>query len=598
MIKDGAYSSEELKALSFEQLNKLAEEIRRKIIDAVFLNGGHLSSNLGVVEATIALHRSFDFPSDTLVFDVGHQCYAHKILTGRGADFSSLRQYGGISGFPNREESEYDAFTAGHAGSSLSIALGVAKANAAQGRDNYAVAFVGDGSFSNGMIFEALNNCTDKNLKLIIVLNDNGMSISRSVGGVNDHLTRIRTSKRYFKIKNGTKNFLSKIPFLYAFGRKIKNFLKRLLVKPNLFEDLGLKYIGPIDGNDLEKTCSVLEEAKKRKGCCVVHLVTKKGMGCDESEKKPDLYHAVGIGRNSDGDNFSAEFGKYMIKKAEEDDRVCAITAAMTDGTGLKEFSERFPGRFFDTGIAEEHAVSFAAGLSYRGFKPVFAVYSTFAQRIYDQIAQDAAIQKLDFILAEDRCGIVPGDGITHQGIFDYAILTAVPGVTIYSPYSYGEMRSCFDAAFSSGGVCVVRYPKGREEKYVCGDCISDGCDAEYARGTENKKKVVITYGKISARAFNVCEKIADGERPGFIRLVKIYPLDFGKLKQLTASAEKIIVIEESYKEGSLAQKLALGLNKNICQVAINDFVGHGDRDSLLAENGFSEKDLLKKISE
>ncbi|MBR2903272.1 MAG: 1-deoxy-D-xylulose-5-phosphate synthase, partial [Clostridia bacterium] len=385
----------QLKTLSDDQLKELAGEIRETIITTVSKNGGHLASNLGMVEATIALHRVFDSPKDKFVFDVGHQCYAHKLLTGRVEGFETLRQYGGTSGFCNPFESEHDVMYEGHCGTSLSAALGLAEANARQGKKDYVVAIVGDGALTNGMIYEALNNCAGKQLNLIILINDNEMSISKNVGGLPTHMSKIRTSQGYFNFKRRLQKGVGLIPLigkgLNALFRKIKCGLKKIFVKNNLFEDMGLVYLGPVDGHDVRRLSVVLGEAKKKGRPCVVHMCTQKGCGYAYAEEKPENYHSVAPfevdkGASSGGSCFSTFVGEYVCQKADEDKKICAITAAMCDGTGLTKFSQLHPDRFYDVGIAEEHAVTFAGGLSVGGEKPVLFLYSTFAQRTFDQV--------------------------------------------------------------------------------------------------------------------------------------------------------------------------------------------------------------------
>lgn len=596
-------SPKDLKELSDEQLVGLAKEIRETILTAVSQSGGHLASNLGVVEATLALHKVFDAPDDRIIFDVSHQCYAHKILTGRYKNFSTLRKSGGISGFSNPAESVYDPLYEGHSGTSVSQALAFATADAMDGKKNYTVAVVGDGAFTNGMIYEALNNCSEHSLRLIILLNDNEMCISKITGGMNKMLRRMRSSSGYFRIKHGTQKVLRKIPFLgkglILVGRKLKNIVKNILLNKNIFENYGLEYIGPVDGNNVKRMCSALAEAKRREACCVVHMYTKKGMGYAPAEKEPSLYHSVspfdpakGISA-SDGNCFSGRFGNYLCEKAGENPDICAITAAMTDGTGLTRFAAERPGRFFDVGIAEEHAVTFGAALSAAGKLPVFAVYSTFAQRVYDQLFQDVSLGNFRFILALDRCGFVAGDGATHQGLFDYSLFSSLPGCTIYSPATYGELETCMDKAIAGRGLQIVRYPKGGEMrggKWL----YSDNGDFAFTEGVENCKTVIVTYGRIAQNAL----LSATGDT-GAVRLVKAFPVDLRGLEKLTAHARNVYLLEEGIFEGGMAQKLSpyfTALGKNVAVRAVYGFVKHGSFEDICAAHGFLPEQIAREV--
>lgn len=599
---ESVHSPDDLKRLPEKELDGLAAEIRKTITDTVLKNGGHLASNLGMVEATIALHRVFDSPRDKIVFDVGHQSYAHKLLTGRYERFSTLRQYGGISGFPNREESEHDVLTEGHCGTSLSAALGIAIANKVQGNDGCAIAVVGDGALTNGMIYEALNNCADRDLRLIILINDNDMSISGNIGGLHNYLSRIRTSKRYFRFKHGLNRFLSKIPLigkpLIACFKAIKRFFKRLFVKNTMFEDLGLNYLGPVDGHNIKKLTNVLTEAKNRRKCCIVHIITRKGKGYAPAEEEPDKYH--GVSPQECGcveSSFSEEAGRLACELAERDDRVCAITAAMCGGVGLTEFARRFPGRFFDVGIAEEHAVTFASGLAAGGLKPIVFLYSTFAQRSYDQLLHDVAIQKLPLTLMLDRCGFVAGDGITHQGLFDYPLFSAIPNVTIYAPADYGELERVFLKSAEEGGLSVVRYPKGGEcdlPEQVREDMLSHSAD------TENAEIVLITCGRMGGLALQAAELLGKKYKTGVIRLLRIFPLDTERIFELTARAKLVYLLEEGYYAGGFAEKIAAAFAADGRQIktvihAADTFAEHGGTEELFGRFGFTAEEIAER---
>lgn len=598
---------EVIKSKKVKELGPVCDEIRQKIIEAVSKNGGHLSSNLGMVEPTIALHRVFNSPNDKFVFDVGHQCYAHKIITGRGDALSLLRQFDGVSGFPNRSESEHDILNEGHSGTSISAALGIAEANKLLGKDDYTVAIIGDGSLTNGMVYEALNNCAGKDLKLVILVNDNEMSISKNVGGLHNYFSKVRVSKRYFIFKRRLKKGFRWIPLL---GKPItrllagiKNFFGRMLVKNNVFEDLGLEYLGPVNGNNLKKVVGVLEEAKTRSCPTVVHIRTKKGYGYEPAEKEPGKYHGVGRFDIENGINeqpsesFSYVAGKKLVEMAESDEKICAITAAMCDGTGLTPFAEKLPNRLYDVGIAEEHAITFATGLSVSGMKPVVALYSTFAQRTFDQALHDIAIQGLPMTLLLDRSGIVGGDGITHQGIFDYPMFSSIPGVNIYSPQTYSELEECIEKAVNSEKFDIIRYPKGKETKYKSSlEMIYDEKKTlAYSSNIEKATRVIVTYGRITSLANEVAEGLGDC---AVIKLIKIFPLDIEKIATLLNGKELAYVLEESTKTGGVGEKLQPALNKaqKVYIHAIDGFVEHGELNDLYNFCGFTRDNIINNI--
>lgn len=605
-------SPKDLKNLSDAELEVLAAELRAVILDTVSKTGGHLGSNLGFVEATIVLHKLFDVPRDSLLFDVGHQCYAHKLLTGRYRDFASLRSYGGISGFPNRAESEYDTLTAGHSGSSVSAALGIATANALAGSDAYTVAIVGDGSFTNGMIYEALNNCGNKNIRLLIILNDNEMSISENVGSFAGYLSKIRTSGRYYKFKRRFQKVIGRIPVIgkgvISLTRHIKNALKRVFYKQPFFSPLGVKYFGPVDGNDIERLTTVIAEAKKSGECALVHIKTQKGRGYEKAEKDPQSYHgvspfdpAVGVSPCAKND-FSAAFGAYVCEKAACDDRLVAVTAAMCAGTGLTDYALRFPERFFDVGIAEEHAVAFSGGLAAKGFLPVCAIYSTFAQRTYDQILHDAALQNLHMVLALDRAGFVPGDGETHQGIFDAAFLSTIPHTELFAPVTFDELRRTLDRALCSDKVSAVRYPKGGEAD-LSGFAFID--EADYAIGGDEAPDVLfVTYGTAVTNVIAAAKALqAEGKRAAILRLIKLHPFSdalksalIGKAKE----AKAVLIVEEGVKSGGIGEKVEAllceaGVDRSVRSIAIDEaFPPHGSVEQLRKRYGFDAASLIE----
>ena len=601
-----------ISGMSQAEISELADAIRKQIIESVSKNGGHLASNLGMVEATIALHRVFNSPNDKLIFDVGHQCYAHKLLTGRWDDFNTLREYGGISGFSNRFESNHDILNEGHCGTSISAAIGIATANKIIGCTDYTVAIVGDGALTNGMIYEALNNCADKDLNLIILINDNEMSISENVGGLHKYLSSLRTSKGYFSLKHDTEKILLSVPLvgkaLAKTCKKAKDFFKRCFVKNNFFEDMGLIYLGPVDGHNVERLSIVLEEAKSKHKPCIVHMHTQKGRGYVFAEKSPDRYHSVSPFDITKGveltqkDTFSTKAGEIICQKAVTDSRICAITAAMCEGTGLSEFSKCFSDRFFDVGIAEEHAVTFAAGLSVSGLRPVLFLYSTFAQRVYDQLFHDISIQKIPLVLALDRCGLVPGDGITHQGVFDYALFSSFPGAVIYAPKTYCELEEAFDRALDNSGLSIIRYPKGREnaEDSLETDFLCDQ-DINFTANTENAEIAIITYGRITHQAVIAKKALKKHCNVGIIQLKKIYPIPTERVFELVSKVKFIYVLEEGIKFGGVGEKIAESfeehnIHKKLIVRAIENYVEHGNLESLLRSCNLSAEQVVEEI--
>ena len=568
---DSINSPDDLKALPKENMGELAEEIRSELVRITSHNGGHLASNLGVVELTMAIHRVFDVPKDHLIFDVGHQSYVHKMLTGRYGKMDTLRISGGISGFTNRSESEYDCFGAGHSSTSISAALGFAISDKLSESDAYTIAVVGDGAYTGGMIHEALNNCR-KDLNLIIVMNENEMSISKNIGRFATNLAKLRTTSGYFKTKKATGAFLKNIPlvgkYLFKFVLGVKKSLKNVLYGSNYFESMGLTYLGPIDGNDYEAVENLLREAKKLNESVVVHLKTKKGKGFEPAERSPEFYHGMQpcTAQNRNGNNFSCEMGKIISELAEKDSRVCAITAAMCDGTGLVGFRSKYPERFFDVGIAEEHALTFAAGLAANGKKPYTAIYSTFLQRGYDNIIHDIALQKLNCVICVDRAGLNAGDGATHHGIFDVAFLSQIPNMRIYTPATFGSLRAAIDDAHRREEPCAVRYPSGGEDSAVLEAFYGDGeyktpsavCDFD---ADESPSLVIITHGRMVSEAMRAkSELAARGISTGIILLEMIKP--YGECAENVArfmpkSARSVIFLEEEIRSGGMGMNLS-----------------------------------------
>jgi len=604
----------DVKELNEKELDELCSDIRKEIIQTVSSNGGHLGSNLGLVETTVALHRVLNLPQDKIIFDVGHQCYTHKLLTGRKEQFSTLRKKDGISGFTNRFEHECDTLTAGHSGPSISAGLGIAKANKLSGNDSYVVSVVGDGSFTNGMIYEALNNCCDKNVNFIIVLNDNEMSISTNVGNMANHFSKIRTSNSYFKFKKNLKRGLKKIPVagngLIRFSTAVKNFFKRALIPSDgFFSSMGIRFLGPVDGHDIDKLEDVFNEAKSYRECCIVLVKTKKGKGYEMAEKHPESYHSVGKFSTDTGISpkkgytFSDAFGDCMIEKAKTDTKLCVLTAAMCEGTGLLEYSKQFPERFFDVGIAEEHEITFASGLAAGGMKPVCAVYSTFAQRVYDQVMHDVSIQKLGLTLSLDRAGFVPDDGITHQGLYDVALFSSIPDVNIYSPETYGEMNESFMQCIDNGSLNVVRYPKGIEAEYDRSTFICDADNTMCISGSDDASVVIFTYGRITKNAYEAVRLLKDITDVKIVKLVKCYPLDEEKILALVKNARLVYLLEEGIKSGGIAEKIAASLSGKFSgKVVINAVDGthafHASVDQLYDHFGMTGKKIAKQISD
>lgn len=553
-------SPADLKKLNSEQAELLCGEIREELINTVSHNGGHLASNLGVVELTVALHRVFDSPDDPIIFDVGHQCYPHKMLTGRFDRFSTIRTEGGLSGFMRPDESEHDQFVTGHASNSLAAAYGIYKARCLQGKKCSCVAVIGDGAMTGGLAFEAFNNIGGTDGGFIAVLNDNKMSISRNVGSLSAHFNKIRTKPGYYVFKAFTKKTLSRIPLigkgLFNFASKLKSAFKNVIYRDSLFEGLGFKYLGPVDGHDLDELENIFKIAKSLSKPCLVHVMTVKGKGFAPAEDKPTDYHGVSAFNIEDGvcsgkNDFSHVCGKKLLELADRDDKVCTITAAMCKGTGLELFSEKYPERFFDVGIAEEYAVTFASGLAKGGMKPYFAVYSSFLQRAYDEIIHDAAVAGLPVRLLIDRAGIVGEDGETHQGVFDAAFLTTVPNITVYSPASFKELEDCLELSLNASSPIAVRYPRGGED--MAFDC---GTDEFTAFGT-GSDTALVSYGIISSEVLRAQELLASrGTRTDFIKLNKIFPLS-DELILLLNRYKKIFVFEEGIRHGGIGEHIA-----------------------------------------
>lgn len=559
MYLDDNINHDIISDMTLPQLKALCRELRGCILRTVTQTGGHLSSNLGTVELTVALHYIFDVKTDRILWDVGHQSYAHKLLTGRYSRFGTLRSKGGISGFARRSESLADAFISGHSSTSVSAACGIAAALKLQGKGGTVAAVIGDGAFTGGMAYEGLNNAAKTRTGLVMVLNDNAMCISKSTGALARYLSHIRATRKYYCAKEQVKTALSGVPLvgerLERAVRAAKNIVKDMIYGTGtLFENLGCAYIGPVNGHNLEDMIEALAVAKMMNKPCVVHIFTTKGKGYKPAEENPGEYHAVArrtaAKAQIPSESFSQCFGQQLEMLARSDSRICGITAAMKYATGMNYFSHSFPERFFDTGIAEQHSVTFAAGLAAEGMFPVFAVYSTFLQRGYDQIIHDCAIENTHIVIAVDRAGFVGEDGETHQGIFDVAMLSQIPNVTIYSPACLEELRRCLKrAVYDTEGVAVVRYPKGGEyRKY-----LPPAADIAYSG--KRSATLAVSYGRISAWL----DEAADSAGADWLRVVKISPLP-EKLVEIAAGYQRVVFFEEGILGGGVAQKLAAQL--------------------------------------
>lgn len=572
-ILDWVNSPRDIKKLNTDELNELCEEIREQLISTVSQTGGHLASNLGVVELTVALHKVFNSPADQIVFDVGHQCYTHKILTGRKNDFSTLRTENGISGFTRPVESEHDIFSSGHSSTSISAAVGLARAKQIKGEKGKVIAIIGDGALTGGLAYEALNNSGNDNSNLVVILNDNNMSISQNVGSMAKNLTTIRTSPKYVSLKTKIQRGLTRIPkvgshiartFTYINGKIRKKIYNA--GNATFFENLGFRYYGPIDGHDIDALTDVLKAAKVHNHSVFIHVNTVKGKGYNPAEKNPTQFHGIGkfninTGEPlSSGKNFSAVFGDTMCAFAEKDSRICCVTAAMAEGTGLCNFAKKYPKRFFDVGIAEQHAVTFSSGLAKNGMIPVFAVYSTFLQRSYDQLIHDVAMQDLKVIFAIDRAGFVGEDGESHQGVFDTAFLNSVIGLTIFAPSFYCDLEGMFyEGIYKINGAVAVRYPRGNErympENYTYNHKSYD------IFGNTDSKKCIVTYGRLFSECYKAYERLED---TFVIKLNQIKPIDLNVLNELS-NCEKIFFYEEGICSGGIGEKFAaLLIEKNI----------------------------------
>lgn len=590
-LLDTIHGHQDLAALSPKGRKELCEEIRGFLVDHVAKTGGHLASNLGVVELTVAIETVFDTAKDRLVFDVGHQSYVHKILTDRKEGFDRLRQFGGIAGFPKPSESDTDAFVAGHASNSVSVALGMARARSRRGEHYNVLALIGDGATTGGLCYEGLNDAGDSGEPLIVILNDNEMSIARNVGGVAQHLSRLRTRSGYFGLKKAYRTFVIKIPggrAIYKVTHGIKTWLKKSLLGTTIFEDMGFTYLGPVDGHDIEHLIYLLGVARAIKSPVLLHVITTKGKGYAPAQENPSQFHGIGKFDPQTGQplgqakpTFSQAFGETMVELAKKHENLCAITAAMPSGTGLTQFQKEYPGRTYDVGIAEGHAVSMAGGLAKCGMIPVFAVYSTFLQRSYDMILQDVAMLNLHVVFAVDRAGLVGEDGETHHGVFDIGYLQQVPGITIFCPSTTVELRQMLvEAVEACDGPVAVRYPRGGDGAYTQ---LPDGSVVRQGRDL-----TMVTYGTMINQVMEAADLLAqEGTEAVILRLRQIKPLDMAPILDSVRKTGRLLVVEETMEIASvgsrIVEKLATaGVRCNVALMNLGDaFVPHGSMKEL-----------------
>ena len=612
-ILENIHGHNDLLALSEEQRALLCKEIREFLVESVSKTGGHLASNLGVVELTVAIETVFNTAHDRLVFDVGHQSYVHKLLTGRQAGFNALRQFGGMAGFPKPAESESDAFIAGHSSSSISIALGMARARKLTGQDYQVIALIGDGAATGGMVYEGLNDAAESNEPMIVILNDNELSIDRNVGGMATHLSKLRTKEKYLGMKEKYRTFLLKIPggrAVLNLTRSIKDRVRRMLIPETIFESMGFTYLGPVDGHDTEDLISLLRIARDMNRPVLLHVVTQKGRGYAPSEEHPKLFHGVGKFDPVTGKvpakntvTFSDTFGKTMCDLAKQDSRICAITAAMPGGTGLLEFKKQYPKRMFDVGIAEEHAVSMAGGLAKQGAIPVVALYSTFLQRSYDMILQDICIQKLHVVLAVDRAGLVGEDGETHHGVFDIGFLRQSPGMRVLCPASVAELADMMRWAVTEcEGPVAVRYPRGGNREYTDSAWNVNSGVCRHRTGTDI---TLVTYGTTVENAINAAKLLESrGVQACVLRLMTVSPMPVQQIYEQMSESRHVVIIEESCAGSGICQDLAWELRKldRSCRVDGIDlgenFVTHGSVDALYRHHGLDAESIANYVQE
>lgn len=602
---------EDIKSLDYDQLELLTYEIRDFLVEEVSATGGHLSSNLGAVELSIALHKTFNAPKDKLIWDVGHQTYVHKILTGRAGRFPTLRQLGGMSGFPKSAESPYDVFDTGHSSSSISLALGMAAARDIKGEDYNVVAVIGDGAMTGGLAFEAINNLDTLKSKLLIILNDNGMSISHNTGGMSKHLSRLRSSRKYISMKAQIKKNVSKVPIIgegvVAGMQHARDTIKYAMLDGAIFESLGLKYFGPIDGHNIREMCETFRMARDNDGPVLVHVITKKGKGYTKAEEKPNIFHGIGpfdmdtgeLKKKSESPSYSAIFGSTLSGLAKEDNRIAAVSAAMIEGTGLAEFKKEFPERTFDVGIAEGHAAAFAAGLAKAGMKPFVAIYSTFLQRAYDQIVEDICLQKLPVVLCIDRAGIVGADGETHHGIFDLSYLKHIPNMTVLAPQDGKELEAMLKWAAEYDGPCAIRYPRG------AAPCLPSPA-APLSRGKARRVREgdhvdIWALGAMVEKALEASDILKKrGIEAGVVNATFLKPLDTEMLAESAALHKLIVTAEDNVLYGGMGEAINSFLScstVNIMNIGWPDsFIEHGTCSQLYKKYAMDGESIAERI--
>ena len=608
-------SPEDIKKLNINEKKQLAEEIRKYILEVVSKNGGHLASNLGVVELTIALHSIFNAPEDKIVWDVGHQTYVHKIITGRREELKNIRKLNGIAGFPKTKESKSDCFNTGHSSTSISAALGMARARDLKGQDNSVIAVIGDGALTGGMALEALNDAGFSKCKMTVILNDNEMSISPNIGGLNKFLGKLRTKKLYTRTNNLVKRKMNKIPIVgkpaVRIIQKIKRAIKQLVIQRMFFEDIGFTYLGPVDGHNIEELESILMTSKEVRGPVLIHVLTKKGKGYEIAENNPDKFHATGPfdietgkSKKEKKPDYSKIFGEKLVELANDNDKIVAITASMKDGTGLTKFKQEFPYRFFDVGIAEQHTVTLAAGMAQEGLIPVVPIYSSFYQRAYDQVIHDVAMQDLHVIMCVDRAGIVGADGETHQGTLDMAFFRLVPNLVIMAPKDFKELEDMLEFAVELKKPITIRYPRGGEDskiKFEIHNKIELG-KSEILQ--EGKDVTIIAIGKMVAKAMNVANGLKeDGIDAEVINARFLKPFDEKTIKQSIEKTKNVITIEDGTEINGLATVIKeLIIDNNISDVKIktyaypDKYIQHGSVDELEKIYGLDEQKIIKDI--
>jgi len=596
----------DIKKLSRNELKSLAKELRSFIIDSVSKTGGHLSSNLGVIELSIALHYVYDCPNDQIIWDVGHQTYAHKILTGRKNKMHTLRQKDGISGFPRRSESKYDSFGTGHSSTSISAALGISEAFKINKSKFRAIAVIGDGAMTAGMAFEGLNNAGNSKNDILVILNDNDMSISDNVGALNNYLAKLLSGKLYGGIKRSGKAVFSKVPPMLELARKTEEHVKGMVIPGTLFEEFGFNYIGPIDGHDLDTLIDTLSNIKSLKGPQFLHVATKKGYGYKPAENNPNKFHGISKFDPQNGNTkktnalktFTEIFSEWIMDTAIKESKLCAITPAMSDGSGLNEFSKKYPKRFFDVGIAEQHALTFAAGLACQNLKPVVAIYSTFLQRAYDQLIHDIALQNIPMLFAIDRAGIVGADGATHSGNFDISYLRCIPNIIIMTPTNENECYQMLKTGFNFNGVCAVRFPRG----YGIGNKINKKSKVLSIGKAEKiksgKKIVILAFGPL----LNTALKVAEELNASVINMKFVKPIDEDIIKKCVKNHDVIVTIEDNSILGGAGSAVLEIISKNnlkcktLCLGIPDDFVEHGTQEEIYKSCGLDKNSIVKKI--